>query len=237
MPRSQEQRPRFFEGQYLGADDLTATVAYNRLQQARHALGAHTWGIAMGLQLKETTRPNGRTEVYVMPGYAWDGFGRPMVVLAPYNIPPALFQSYVYDPAIDNGTPAGRLIEVWMRYDETATQPVRPGFEVCNTEDQHARVQETFRLEVGSRPHHLDRHDRITVAGNLVDAQSALQQLDPHTPPVELFDESVPYQQFPAAGARAHWLMPLGVVRWLPNLNANQPGTFVPRNDQDLAKS
>lgn len=237
MPRSQEQRPRFFEGQYLGADDLTAAVAYNRLQNARHGLGAHTWGIASGLQLKETGLPGGKVDVYVMPGYAWDGFGRPIVVLAPYKIPAELFRPYVYDPALDNGTPTGRLIEVWLRYDETATQNVRPGFEVCDVADQRSRVQETFRLEVGARPGHLDRHDRITVAGNVVDAQEAAQKLDPQTPPVALYDESVPYQSFPAEGERAYWLLPLGTARWLPNSNANQPGNFVPRNAQDLAKS
>ena len=235
MAHFQEQRPRFFEGQYLGADDLSATVAYNRLQQARHALGAHTWGIAMGLQLKETSRPGGRIEVYVMPGYAWDGFGRPVVVLAPYNIPAELFRSYVYDRATDGG--AGRLIEVWLRYDELATQQVRPGFAVCETEDQRARVHETFRLEVGPRPSHLDRHDHIAIAGSVVDAQDAVQQLDPHTPPVALFDESIPYQYFPPAGERAHWLIPLGVVRWLPSSNPNQLGTFVSRTPDDLAKS
>jgi hypothetical protein len=237
MPRSQEQRPRFFEGQYLGADDLTAAVAYNRLQNARHALGAHTWGIASGLQLKETSLPDGKVDVYVMPGYAWDGFGRPVVVLAPYKIPAELFRSYVYDQALDNGTPAGRLIEVWLRYDETATQNVRPGFEVCDVADQRSRVQETFRVEVGARPGHLDRHDRIAVAGNVVDAQEAVQTLDPQTPPVAIYDESIPYQNFPAEGERAYWLLPLGMARWLPNSNPNQPGNFVPRNAQDLAKS
>src|SRR4051812_37274017 len=104
MPGLQEQRPRFFEGQYLGADDLTAAVAYNRLQNARHALGAHTWGIASGLQLKETPLQGVKVDIYVMPGYAWDGFGRPIVVLAPYKIPAELFQPYVYNPALDNGT-------------------------------------------------------------------------------------------------------------------------------------
>jgi len=237
MARSQEQRPRFFEGQYLGADDLTAAVAYNRLQNARHALGAHTWGIASGLQLKETPLPGGKVDVHVMPGYAWDGFGRPIVVLAPYKIPAELFRPYVYDPALDDGTPAGRLIEVWVRYDETATQNVRPGFEMCDVADQRSRVQETIRIEVGARPGHVDRHDRISVAGNGVDAQEAAQTLDPQTPPVAIYDESVPYQSFPAEGERAYWLLPLGMARWLPNSNANQPGNFVPRNAQDLTKS
>ncbi len=80
MPDNQNQRPLFFEGQYLGAEDLTAAVAYARTQQARHALGAHTWGIAAGLQLTEKDSPagGGQVDTYIQPGYAWDGWSLPV---------------------------------------------------------------------------------------------------------------------------------------------------------------
>ena len=45
------ERPRFFEGQFLGADDLDAFLRYAREQDARHMLGAHTWGIVTGIEL------------------------------------------------------------------------------------------------------------------------------------------------------------------------------------------
>ena len=70
MPANQTQRPKFFEEQYLGAADLTAVVDYGRIQQARHALGAHTWGIAIGLTLKETPQAGGAVTVHLLPGYA-----------------------------------------------------------------------------------------------------------------------------------------------------------------------
>ena len=38
MPVEQDQRPSFFQGQYLGPEDLTAAVEYGRIQQARHSL-------------------------------------------------------------------------------------------------------------------------------------------------------------------------------------------------------
>src|SRR6267142_2688060 len=60
MSASQTLRPKFFEGQYLGAEDLTAAVSYARVQDARHMLGAHTWGIAIGLKLKDVPQPGGR---------------------------------------------------------------------------------------------------------------------------------------------------------------------------------
>ena len=235
MPNSQSQRPKFYQNQYLGAEDLTNAVEYSRIQDARHALGAHTWGIAMGLQLKERELPNGQVEVFIQPGYAWDGFGRPIVVLESNRIPEENFKSFVYNALIDGGSPEGRLIEVWLRYDETTTQMPRPGFEVCDPEDQFSRIQETFLIEVGRRPNHSDQHASITVAGRSVDAQKAFEVFDPSDPLIE--DESVPYQTFPETGESRRWLIPLGYVRWKPNPDATQPGNFVNRTVDDLEQS
>ncbi|MDD5320320.1 MAG: tail fiber domain-containing protein [Methylococcales bacterium] len=239
MSSSQNQRPRFFQDQYLGAEDLSAAVDYSRIQMARHVLGAHSWGIATGLQLKEKKLAGGRIEIYVLPGYAWDGFGRPITLLAPYKIPTELFKPYVFNAAIDNAKPEGRLIKVWLRYDESLTQSARPGFEVCDIEGQNSRVQETFRVEVGERSNHIDQHDHIMVAGNSIDAQEVIQKFDSPglTPPVSLFDESVPYQDLPESDAKVRWLIPLGCVRWKPNQNLNQSGNFVKRSDDDLKAS
>lgn len=236
MAGNQVGRPRFYEGQYLGAEDLGAGIEYGRIQGARHALGGHTWGIAMGLEVKERDSPAGGSQVdaVIQPGYAWDGFGRPIVVLAPYKIPTDLFKPYAYDAALDE--PNGRLVEVWLRYDEAETRRARPGFEVCDVPDQYSRVQESFILEVGARPTLLDQHDTISVAGNSVDARQPLQKLDATAPLI--YDESIPYQSFPEAGEKARWLIPLGYVRWKPNPNAAQPGTFVksPSPDPDREK-
>jgi hypothetical protein len=119
MAANQTQRPKFYEEQYLGAADLTAAVDYGRIQNARHALGGHTWGIAMGLTLKELPQPGGAVSVHLLPGYAWDGYGRPIVVLSPYRIPEEKFSGIKFDPAIDSSG-EGRLIAVWLRYDETS---------------------------------------------------------------------------------------------------------------------
>ena len=45
------ERPSFFNGQYLGAEDLEAFLRYAREQEARHLLGSHTWGIVAGIDL------------------------------------------------------------------------------------------------------------------------------------------------------------------------------------------
>lgn len=239
MAANQTQRPQFFEEQYLGAADLTAAIDYGRLQDARHALGAHTWGIAAGLQLTEKASPGGggQVDVHIQPGYAWDGFGRTILVLSPRKIEAELFKSITYDAALDGGTPPGRLIKVWLRYDESATRQPPPGFQGCDDADRFSRIQETFRVEIGERLGHPDRHAPISVAGYAIDAQETLQKLDPQTPPVALHDESVPYQHFPSDNPKARWLIPLGAVRWQPNPVANQPGHFVQREDADTRYS
>src|SRR5215471_11554093 len=167
---NQLMRPQFFEGQYLGAEDLTATLDYARLANARHALGAHTWGIALGLGLKEVDGPGGEVLVFIEPGFAWDGFGRPIVLLTPASLPPELFKSYVYDPLLVE--PSGRLVEVWLRYREIQTQEPAPGFGTCVTGNNFARALETYVIEVGERDAAAMR-DNIIVAGSSVKAEEA----------------------------------------------------------------
>ena len=57
------ERPRFFEGQYLGADDLDTFLKYAREHDARHLLGAHTWGIVAGIEAREQHLACGRRGV------------------------------------------------------------------------------------------------------------------------------------------------------------------------------
>ena len=74
----QDQRPRFYESQYLGADDMNAVVEYGHVQIARHELGPHRRGIAVGLDLIESPTPGApeRRNVTLAPGWPIDGFGR-----------------------------------------------------------------------------------------------------------------------------------------------------------------
>src|SRR5690348_3949422 len=122
MATNQISRPRFYEGQYLGAADLTTAIEYSRLEDARHLLGGHTWGIAAGLELKEQPSPvAGQVDVFLQPGYAWDGFGRPIVVLSPFKIASERFVSFPFNAATPNGYP----VAVWLRYEESETLGAR----------------------------------------------------------------------------------------------------------------
>jgi hypothetical protein len=215
----QGERARFYEGQYLSADDLTTLEDYPRVQQAQHSLGAHTWGIAVGLDLVERKLPSGEVDNIVMPGYAWDGYGRAIVVLAPAKISPQKFANF------QGTTPAaGQLVRVWIRYDENETQNPKPGFQACRVDDQHARVVETFAIEVGEPT--TGPHDTVQIGGAPIDPINARSTFNAAAPP--LYDESVPFQEFPTT-PRPRWLLPLGYVRW--QKQAALPGRFVPRDD------
>jgi hypothetical protein len=224
------QRPQFYEGQYLGADDLQSLTEYYRSGDARHAVGAHTWGIASGLHLIEKEIPGG-VETYMTPGYAWDGLGRPIVVLAPYKIPAELFKPIHYDAMIDESK--GRLVKVWVHYDEVKARRPAPGFETCDG-DGFSRVQETFRIEIGERSVS-ERQSTVSVGAVSALARDIPAKLG--TAPLVLYDESIPFQHFPPEGAAARWLMPLGHVRWKPNANPLLPGVFIKREPGDLTSS
>ena len=86
-------------------------------------------------------------------------------------------------------------------------------------DDQYSRLFESFRVVIGSKPGHGDRHDPITIGTKTDDAAKALQMTGATTDPL-LEDESVPHQTFPENWDGATWLVPIGAVRWLPPKDA-----------------
>jgi hypothetical protein len=236
MAINQTDRPRFYEQQYLGSADLAALVDYERMARARHDLGAHSWGIAAGLQLFEKPTKSGDVDVYVQPGYAWDGFGRALTVLAPYKIPSEPFKSIAFTLGVDDGNPPGHLVDVWLAFTATPRGGPSLGFEACSVDDQYARIFETFQIVVGEKPGHSDRHAPVTVGVYTVDAEQVQRRLGAATDP-PLVDESVAYQTFPDNWDRSVWLVPLGAVRWRPPQNTLNAGSFVARTASDIAAS
>jgi hypothetical protein len=197
----QNVRPDFYQGQYLGAEDLDAVVDYHRIQHGRHTLGAHTWGIAAGLQLRERALPGGDVDVSILPGLAWDGFGRAIVVLAPVRLGPEKLANFQADTPAD-----GQLVKVWLRYSETPSRAPAPGFEVCRPDGRFARVVESFAIEVGEPTE--PAHGSVNVGGRTLDPRKVRSAFTTGAP--DLYDESVPYQAFPDGGNRPIWLMAIG---------------------------
>lgn len=206
------QRPTFFEGQYLGADDLEALLTYLRERHARHMLATGTWGIAEGLGLAQQESPDGSQEVYLEPGYAFDGYGRPLVLMHRKKLDAGMFSR----------APNG-LVEVWIRYRELDWQGLRQGFEACGATDGFERVAETLVIEIGPRNGLAERQGGITVDDFAIeDAREVYKVLDESAH--YLCDGSVPHQAFPEEENKARWLVPVGLVNWKTGL----PGGFEP---------
>ena len=229
MATDQDLRPHYYEDQYLGADDLEQAVSYSHVQLARHELGAHTWGITSGLDLLEKPRPGGggRVDIFITPGYAWDGYGRAIPVLSPAAIPESLFADIRFDPQnTDDTTGKGRLVPIWLQYAQEGLRLPPRGFETCGEGDHTSRIQETFRIVAGQFARSA-QHGSVSIEGTATDPREALTRFNAAAP--KLWDESVPQQEYPADDPQPRWLVPIGAVRWLPAQSG--AGHFVKRDD------
>lgn len=94
------ERPVYFEGQILGANDLQQSLDYSRDENARHERYLHSWGIAEGLDVKQ------RADDFVLePGFAIDSSGAPIVV--PESV--VLDRQQLIDEALLSGSDEGRF--------------------------------------------------------------------------------------------------------------------------------
>lgn len=193
------ERVRYYQRQFLGAEDFQDEQAYHRDMRRRHNIAHHTWGIVVGLELIEKDKEGdpGAKDVYVQPGMAIDGFGREIVVLQPVKLDPADFDSFT------------NLLhrEVWIAFDaESALRPAS-GYELCDVEDQSRRWLETYQIVIEPiKP----THDDVIVDGKVVHPP-------PPTNPGDLtipVDESVPHQELPDDQDEPRWLVRLGSANW-----------------------
>lgn len=200
------ERLRYYQRQYLGAEDFTAEQDYQRSMRRRHNVGPHTWGLVAGLEVVEVENAAGGVDVYVMPGMAIDGFGREVLVLEPARVPPTQLQRFAGQP----GT-----YGLWIGYDDEMAGRARGGFAGCEEGDPFGRVRETFQLVVEPRA---PTHEELTVAGQAVGHNPAAAPADPGAEVAERLtvpaDESVPHQQLPADADDPRWLVPLGNLTW-----------------------
>lgn len=202
------ERLRFYQRQYLGAEDFTEEQDYHRSMRRRHNVGPHAWGIVTGLELVEVVPEGGgvAVDVYVLPGMAVDGFGREILALAPAKVELALLQPFLNQAGV---------LELWIGYAEELAGRPRPGYELCDTAGQLGRMVETFRLAVEPRQ---PTHDSLVVAGHAVGVLDPANPPDPASDVSErlgvVADESVPYQELPDDADGPRWLVRLGNLTW-----------------------
>ena len=83
MPQFRQfERPHFFTGQLLTADDLQADQDYIRGKSCLHNRFLHGWGIVTGLNVSAD-----HENVVVSPGLALDCAGNELVLAEPERIP------------------------------------------------------------------------------------------------------------------------------------------------------
>src|SRR5262249_40623022 len=151
----------------------------------------------------------------------------------PTRLNESLFAGIPYHPVLDDvvGGGKGRLVEVWIAYDETTSGNPPGGVETCATDGQHARIGEAFRFEIGAQPPARER-SRVTIGTNAVDAAEALRTFD-GTAHV-LHDTSVPHQRLPFDDKPPRWLIPIGYARWIARNGSL--GYFAERNLEPVDK-
>jgi hypothetical protein len=100
MPRA-PQRPRYFTGQLLTAEDFQAEQSYFLGRGRADNRFLHGWGVVCGLGVT----PSDKGGVVVQPGLAIDGLGREIVVPDPQEMPDPR------QPIDDRGEPCGARVD------------------------------------------------------------------------------------------------------------------------------
>ena len=207
MPNTDIERMRYYQRQFLGAEDFTAEQTYHRDMRRRHHLAHHTWGIVTGLELVQTEDANapGTYDVVVQPGMAIDGYGREIVLLAPYKLDAGDFASF--------DTKAER--SVWVAYHQEPTTPPSAGYAQCDDQDASRRWLETYQIVIDPT----DTRGDVIVDGNVLPPppSTAGEATQPN-------DGSVPYQELPDEADDPLWLVRLGSCVWDGTVS---PGQFV----------
>ncbi|MGI5400292.1 hypothetical protein ACQEVG_12710 [Streptomyces sp. CA-135486] len=126
MPRAPlpgTDRPVFFPGQLLTADDLTAQQEADTGLRRLHHRTLHGWGIAQGLAV---TGAPGAVGIGLLPGYAIDVLGRELV------LPEALTVPVPPTAAGPDGKPVPYALVLRWTEDDEAVVVDRPG--ACGAE-------------------------------------------------------------------------------------------------------
>jgi hypothetical protein len=161
------QRPAFFDGQRLTADDLAAVQDYDRELRWLHNRSLHGWGVARGLTV---SGERGAASIDVAPGYALDSMGRELVVAEPVSlpVPPVAAASSWY-------------LTATYRDDADMTPELRDG--AC---DARGAVRLPDAPAVGFRVGHRLGYDvvlaRVTVAGCALKSVSTSERNELHPP-------------------------------------------------------
>jgi hypothetical protein len=129
-------RPNYFTGRLLTADDLQAEQEYHMGMRRRHNLLCHGFGVVQGLKVS-TAKDDAGWTVSVDPGFALDAAGNELQLCT---------QVKLHVPELR--TP----IQVCIRFVERLSEPV-PVFSADGIESsQPSRIEEACEVRLNSKP-------------------------------------------------------------------------------------
>ncbi|HSN27622.1 MAG TPA: hypothetical protein VLT45_15125 [Kofleriaceae bacterium] len=137
-------RPKFSEGQILGAADLTALVVYDQQGSVYHESTEHLWGVAQGLSLTpkdNTTTSETFVDVSLSPGRAVDRLGRSIVITDAIPLDPSDFVGQIANPDKTKLYPV--FVQALDVEKPGETQPGKCGVTLAT------RTEESFQVSYG----------------------------------------------------------------------------------------
>ena len=128
------ERVRYFAGQIMTEEDLTAEQAYHRAKHRSHNRYLHGSGVVCGLQV-EATKPTS-SSVVVQPGVAIDCCGREILVVEPLVVEPR--------GLLEKGRKRGRIY-LTLSYGETEVGPISAP-DGNDPQSDSSRIREMARI-------------------------------------------------------------------------------------------
>jgi microcystin-dependent protein len=169
------KRVRYFEYEFLDAEDFKVEQDYHRGMRYKHNRDFHTWGIGGGLEVNfaEGQETGSETKVTISPGTAVDGEGREIVLVRSKNVEfnqPGYVGGHSYYITINwheqPGLPGQQNeLKRWEETPEIDTSEVFP----ANPDMNLVLAKVTLRADVNKTIASIDNQDRRYAAIELGD--------------------------------------------------------------------
>jgi hypothetical protein len=125
------ERPSFYDGQRLTANDLSAVQAFHRELHWLHTRSLHGWGIALGFAVSGA---KGDRLVHIAPGYAVDCNGRDLIQSEPLQMP---------IPAVAGASDGGPITYyLTAAYAEDSSLPAQTQLGTCGSQGAIRRPEQ-----------------------------------------------------------------------------------------------
>jgi hypothetical protein len=159
------ERPRFFPGQLITADDLTLGYEYVRNKMRRHNRLLHGWGVVCGARVSSVKNLENKCEpwkVKIEPGYILGPYGDEILIDCPQTVDLRAkgLSAVTGEPCIDVPDPwcsdviekhDDRPVYVAVKYKEVPSRPVRVQPLGCGCDDtqcEYSRWRDGYEIGI-----------------------------------------------------------------------------------------